>query len=146
MANRHLSRSIALQSLFAWDFNGPESDVAQILSHPLVLAKETDPEFLNELVLGTVDHIREIDELISQNAPDWPLEQIPLVDRNILRLGLFEMLFYDQTPPKVAINEAVELGKIFGGERSGQFINGVLGSIYVKKFPIEPFGVEGQKA
>ena len=133
MSSRHLARSIAMQSLFEWDFRGqPTAGLPAILDHNLV---EFGPglkenEFAKDLVDGVIDHLPEIDELIVKYAPEWPLNQITIVDRNILRIGIFEMKLYGQTPPKVAINEAIELAKGFGGPSSGKFVNGVLGSIY----------------
>lgn len=135
MASRHLSRSIALQTLFEWDFNGyKDEDVADILQknvNEFGPGMETDA-FLNELV-NTVKEKRVIlDEIIEKAAPEWPIEKINGIDRNILRLGLTELLFGDRenVPPKVAINEAIELAKAFGGENSSRFINGVLGAVY----------------
>jgi len=137
MANRHLSRSVALQTLFAWDFHGlPESDadLKNILNHHITEfapgMEETD--FIYDLVFGVKKNRTEIDQLITASAPDWPLEQITNVDRAVLRLGIYELKFAnaDDVPPKVAINEAIELAKTFGGASSGKFINGVLGTIY----------------
>ena len=83
-----------------------------------------------ELTEGVAKNLPSIDEIITKHAPEWPMDQIPVVDRNVLRLGVYELMFLKQVPPKVAINEAVELGKTFGGESSGKFVNGVLGTIY----------------
>ena len=135
MANRHLQRSIAMQSLFEWDFRGQEdTDVESIVTHNCAeFAPGADNfSFVNNLVTGTINKLEKIDPLISKCAPEWPLDQIATVDRNILRLGTYELLFgnYDETPPKVAINEAIELAKAYGGESSARFVNGVLGTIY----------------
>lgn len=135
MANRHLSRSIAMQCLYEWDFNGKKnSDLSEIIKKNL---KEFGPgmddtAFVQSLAENTVKNIGKIDPLIEKCAPEWPLEQVTIVDRNILRLGIYELLFgnYEEVPPKVAINEAIELAKSFGGESSGRFVNGVLGTIY----------------
>ncbi|MFH0852015.1 MAG: transcription antitermination factor NusB [bacterium] len=135
MANRHLSRSIAMQSLYEWDFAGKDnSQLKEIISRNI---KEFGPgldsvEFIERLVKGVVENLVKLDKIISKSAPEWPIEQITIVDRNILRLGLYELLFGDrkEVPPKVAINESIELAKSFGGESSGKFINGVLGTIY----------------
>jgi N utilization substance protein B len=132
MANRHLSRTIAMQSLYEWDFNDRVSDLQQITK---VNVKQfapglDDPVFIFDLVKGVVDHIKEIDEIIVKTAPEWPLDQITVIDLNILRIGIYELKFAHEVPPKVAINEAVELGKAFGGESSGKFVNGVLGTLY----------------
>jgi transcription antitermination protein NusB len=135
MASRHLARSIAMQSLYEWDFKGREdSNLQEILEHNI---KEfgsglDEPEFIVNLVKGTLEHIAEIDQIIEKAAPQWPMDQIAMVDRNVLRLGLYELMWGDHTavPPKVAINEAIELAKSFGGDSSGRFINGVLGTVY----------------
>jgi len=91
-----------------------------------------DDEFVRDIIKGVLEHRKKIDEIIAKTAPEWPLEQINLIDRNVLRLGIFELLYgkREEVPPKVAINEAIELAKSFGGETSGKFVNGVLGTIY----------------
>ncbi len=135
MAHRHLARSIIMQALFEIDFNGfDESRVEPALDHILgEFGMGIDnPDFIRETTANVVKKRKVLDEIIEKAAPDWPIEKISVTDRNILRLGLYELLFGDreQVPPKVAINEAIELGKSFGGEKSGPFINGVLGAIY----------------
>lgn len=136
MASRHLARSIAMQSLFEWDFHKRDP---KLLAEIIVRNKEEfgpglDEEygFIDSLVEGAVEHLSEIDAIIEKAAPEWPIEQITSVDRAVLRLGLYELLFgkHDEVPPKVAINEAIELAKSFGGESSGKFVNGVLGTVY----------------
>lgn len=136
MASRHLARSIAMQSLFEWDFHGKDQEkLPEIMERN---KKEFGPGleeeygFIDRLVGGTVEHLAQIDTVIEQAAPEWPIEQITGVDRAVLRLSLFELLYgnRDEVPPKVAINEAIELAKSFGGESSGKFINGVLGTVY----------------
>ncbi len=135
MANRHLSRSIVLQSLFEWDFMGrAENEIGTILDRTI---KEfapglDDTEFITALTELVLKKRAIIDDIITKAAPDWPIEKISVVDRNILRMGLTELLFGDrsQVPPKVAINEAIELAKTFGGENSSKFVNGVLGAVY----------------
>ena len=135
MANRHLSRSIVLQTLFEWDFNsGKKLDVKEVALRNL---KEFAPGLEDDaFVFSLVEHIikkhKVIDEIIEKAAPDWPLDKISFIDKNILRIGLTELLFGDRTqvPPKVAINEAIELAKTYGGENSSKFINGVLGAVY----------------
>lgn len=135
MANRHLARSIVLQSLFEWDFSKREKDEAQIIFKRN--AEEFAPgvadfSFMESLIEGIVLKKKELDSIIVASAPDWPIDKISIIDRNVLRIGLFELLFSDkeQVPPKVAINEAIELAKKFGGETSGKFVNGVLGAVY----------------
>ena len=174
MANRHLSRSIVLQTLFEWDFMlsgkvGKTLDDARVREALNRNLKEFAPGLEDDsFVLSLVDTVLKkssvIDEIIEKAAPDWPLNKISIVDRNILRIGLSELLFGDRTqvPPKVAINEAIELAKTFGGENSGKFVNGVLGAVYkelgepgkdekskrksrnepvdITKLPIEKFG------
>jgi len=135
MANRHLSRSLAMQSLFEWDFNDyDEGDVGEMISRN---SEEYAPgledmTFVKDLVFGVVKNKERLDNIIEKAAPDWPINQIANVDRNILRMGLFELLFGDkkEVPARVAINEAIELAKTFGGENSGRFVNGVLGAVY----------------
>ena len=132
MANRHLSRTIAMQSLYEWDFNDcvkPLSEITQYNVKQFAPGLD-DPAFIFNLIKGVEEHMAKIDKIITDTAPEWPLDQITVVDRNILRLGIYELLFAREVPPKVAINEAVELGKAFGGESSGKFINGVLGTLY----------------
>jgi len=135
MANRHLARSIAMQSLYEWDFwNRDESKVREIVDKNIeefgVGLENTD--FILRLVRGVVENLPKLDKIIEKSAPEWPLEQITIIDRNILRMGLYELLFGDrkEVPPKVAINEAIELAKGFSGESSGKFVNGVLGTVY----------------
>jgi N utilization substance protein B len=135
MANRHLSRSIVLQSLFEWDFNKKSSKEA--LEIFVRNAEEFAPgagdfSFMENLLRGILEKQKDLDLIIGKAAPDWPIEKISVMDRNILRIGLYELLFADhsQVPPKVAINEAIELSKSFGGETSGKFVNGVLGAVY----------------
>ncbi|MFC1700574.1 transcription antitermination factor NusB [Patescibacteria group bacterium] len=135
MANRHLLRSIAMQSLYEWDFNCMDNNrLKEIVNRNI---KEFGPgvkssDFVFQIVKGVIDNLLKIDKIIEKSAPEWPIDQITIVDRNILRIGLYELLFgnRDEVPPKVAINEAIELAKTFGGESSGKFINGVLGTIY----------------
>lgn len=132
MSNRHLARTISLQSLYEWDFNNRAKDIGEMLKKNLQqFAPDFDDEgFTAKLISGVMGQINEIDRLIIKYAPEWPLEQITVVDRNVLRIGIYELKFAPEIPPKVAINEAIELAKAFGGESSGKFVNGVLGTIY----------------
>lgn len=134
MASRHLSRSIAMQSLYEWDFSDKKLDLNTIIERNLDEFGPglEDKTFAWELVTGVVEHLKELNNIIKTAAPQWPINQISIVDRNILRLGIYELLYEDKkaVPPKVAINEAIELAKSFGGENSGKFINGVLGTVY----------------
>jgi len=135
MANRHLSRSIALQSLFEKDFdNLDDSKIGLIIRRNI---KEFAPgledlSFTEELVKGVLKNRKKLDKIIEKAAPEWPLNQIAVIDRNVLRIGLYELLFgkKKEVPSKVAINEAIELAKSFGGDSSGKFVNGVLGTVY----------------
>ncbi len=135
MASRHLSRSVAMQSLYEWDFKGKKKDKLQVIVEHNI--KEfapgvEDPKFIYDLVNIAIEKIGEIDKIIEKAAPQWPIDQIAMVDRAVLRLGIYELLFgnREEVPPKVAINEAIELAKTFGGDASGKFVNGVLGTIY----------------
>ena len=134
MSSRHLSRSIAMQSLYEWDFSGGKVDLEKIVERNLQEFGPglEDKSFTWQLVTGVIQHLKEIDKIIETSAPEWPIEQISIVDRNVLRIGLYELLYSDKTavPPKVAINESIELAKSFGGESSGKFINGALGTVY----------------
>jgi N utilization substance protein B len=139
MSNRHLSRSIALQTLFEFDVRDgfslyDETAITKtISSNVLEFAPGLNsPLFSEYLVKGVIAKIKTLDDVLTKAAPDWAIDKIPNVDRNILRLGLFELIFgnYAEVPPKVAIDEAIELGKMFGGEATARFINGVLGRVY----------------
>jgi len=121
--------------LYELDFNKDKNlDIDKVIQRN---AEEFGPgvdeqDFINDLANGVLKHQMQIDEIITKSAPEWPLNQITIVDRNVLRIGIYELLFGDkeQVPPKVAINEAIELAKGYGGESSGRFVNGVLGTIY----------------
>jgi transcription antitermination protein NusB len=135
MANRHLARSIVLQTLFEWDtVHASDTDAKTMLARNTTEfgADDVDQVFMESLLSGVLAKKEDIDLVITKAAPEWPLDRIAPIDRNILRLGLFELLFADRTqvPAKVAINEAIELAKTFGGDSSGRFVNGVLGAVY----------------
>jgi N utilization substance protein B len=124
-----------MQSLYEWDFKGRKKGILKEVVDRNIkefASGVEDTSFVHDLVNGVIEHITELDKIIEKAAPQWPLEQIAIVDRNVLRLGLYELLFgkRDEVPPKVAINEAIELAKSFGGESSGKFVNGVLGTVY----------------
>ncbi len=135
MSNRHLARSVVLQTLFQIDFSNINlKEVDAILASTI---EEYAPgigerDFMRSLMHGVIERQKDLDTIIQKAAPEWPLEKISLVDRSVLRLGLYELLFGDRAhvPAKVAINEAIELAKTFGGDSSGRFVNGVLGSVY----------------
>lgn len=135
MANRHLSRSVVLQTLFEWDLRQLSAEGAKttlVRNAGEFAPAAGDLPFMEELLAGTLSRYKDLDLVIGKAAPEWPLERIAPVDRNVLRLGLYELLFSDRSkvPAKVAINEAIELAKSFGGENSGRFVNGVLGAVY----------------
>ncbi len=134
MATRHLARTIVLQSLYEWDFYEHQTDLAEVIDRNL---KEfgpgiDEPDFVWRIAKGVIEHLEEIDGIIKRVAPEWPLNQIAIVDRNVLRIGLYELLYADknEVPPKVAINEAIEIAKNYGGQNSPKFINGVLGTVF----------------
>ncbi|MFA6304562.1 MAG: transcription antitermination factor NusB [Patescibacteria group bacterium] len=132
MSNRHLARTLVLQSLFQWDFNGQKENIVELLeNNKQEFAPDFDDQDFSDNLLGNiVTKIDELNALIGKYAPEWPLEQITVIDRNVLRIGIFELKFSRDIPPKVAINEAIELAKKYGGESSGKFVNGVLGSVF----------------
>lgn len=128
--NRHLSRVIIMQTLYEWDFR-PKGNLGEIKKRNIEnYNEEIDDSYIDKTIDGTLKNLKKIDEEIVKAAPEWPLEQISAIDKTILRISIFEILFCEDIPPKVAINEAVELGKTFGGENSSKFINGVLGTVY----------------
>jgi len=133
MSNRHLARTLAMQTLFAWDFNAEASDnLKEIIAENFAnFAPDFDDNgFVENTVYGVVNNIKEINAYIVKYATEWPLEQITIIDRNILRIGVYEIILDESIPPRVAINEAIEIAKNYGGESSGKFVNGVLGAIY----------------
>ncbi|HZJ41955.1 MAG TPA: transcription antitermination factor NusB [Patescibacteria group bacterium] len=139
MSNRHLARTIALQTIFTWDFNGQkEAGLDSIIADNFAnfAPKFDDHGFVKDLVAGVASSVKKIDKYIVKYATEWPLDQITTVDRNILRLGIYELLFTD-VPPRVAINESIEIAKSFGGDSSGKFVNGVLGALYADEDEIQ---------
>lgn len=135
-SNRHLGRIVALQTLYEYELRtsiGDAVDVAELVDRNLERYKDAidDTDFVLVLVQGVIDKTTELDAVLQPLAPEWPLDQISRIDRSTLRLGLYELTYRrDSVPPKVAINEAVELAKAFGSDNSSKFINGVLGSAY----------------
>lgn len=134
-ANRHLGRIIVLQTLYEQEFRreceDKSFDVEDVLGRNIdrYKAMVEDRAFIRELVLGINDKQTELDSIIQPIAPEWPLEQIARMDRIVLRIGTYELVYGEGVPPKVVINEAVELAKAFGGDNSSKFINGVLGTV-----------------
>ncbi|MCK5084968.1 MAG: transcription antitermination factor NusB [Candidatus Pacebacteria bacterium] len=146
MSNRHLSRSITMQSLYEWDFQSSivqdvekkdkfsKKELDRIIQNNIKeygLGVEND-NFILDTINGIFKYLKNIDATTQRLAPEWPINQVTIVDRNILRIGIYELVFSkrNDVPPKVAINEAIELAKSFGGNSSGKFVNGVLGSLY----------------
>lgn len=135
MASRHQSRTIALQSLYEIDFRHIDPNLfEEVLTHNVKEFSQDDVDlpYAKALLDGILKKQKEIDEIIVKAAPEWPLDKIGTVDRNVLRLGLYELIYADkkEVPAKVAINEAIEVAKFFSGETSGKFVNGVLGAVY----------------
>jgi N utilization substance protein B len=134
-SNRHLGRIIALQTLYEHDFrrdaNDVNFDLAEVLARNIARYQDMvdDIEFVKKLVNGVVKHEKELDATLQPVAPEWPIDQIARMDRVVLRIGLYELQNAKDVPPKVVINEAVELAKAFGGENSSKFVNGVLGTV-----------------
>ncbi len=138
MANRHLSRTVAVQALYEWDFRRTDS-VREIAQRGIEsFGSDVDTDFILSIVDGVTKELDALDEQITQFAPEWPLEQIAVIDKTLLRVSVYELTRMKDTPPKVVINEAVELAKTFGGENSARFINGVLGTLYKTEYPDEP--------
>ena len=124
-----------MQSLYELDFRGDQIEIAEVTERNInEFRKDVDEAYVWKTVNGVIEHQSEIDGLIIEAAPEWPLEQVAKVDKNVLRVAIFEMLYdpEEDVPPRVSINEAIEVGKTFGSESSPKFINGVLGSVYRK--------------
>lgn len=142
-SNRHLGRIVALQTLYEYEFrlscNDTNLDVDVILERNIHRYSDTidDQEFIVKLVKGVIKEQAELDAALQPVAPEWPIDQIARMDRLVLRLGLYELLHEPSVPPKVVINEAVELAKAFGGENSSKFVNGVLGTVLRNQHPEE---------
>lgn len=134
-SNRHLGRIVALQTLYEYEFrlscNDTHLDVDEILQRNIHRYRDNidDQDFIVKLVKGVIHEQTELDAALQPVAPEWPIDQIARMDRLVLRLGLYELLHEPSVPPKVVINEAVELAKAFGGENSSKFVNGVLGTV-----------------
>lgn len=142
-SNRHLGRIVAMQTLYEHDFragNQTEIELSPILQRNLDEFRTSidDTNFVEDVVEGVHASMDQIDAIIGPAAPEWPVDQIAKIDRVILRIGVYELMIKRDVPPKVAINEAVELAKTFGGENSSKFINGVLGTIYRNSEFYEP--------
>ncbi len=142
--NRHLGRIVAMQTLYENDFR-EGSDLEEIKSRNIgEYSDKVDDTFIIGIVDGVLKEKEKIDEIIQDSAPEWPIDQISIIDKNILRISIHELVFSKDVPPKVSINEAVELGKQFGGENSSKFINGVLGTVH-EKYSDESDNKKGKK-
>ena len=134
MSNRHLARAIVMQILYQWDFRGKPSAALPAIAHEVIsefgIGIEENEEYIMTSVEHIIDNLEHIDATIAAYAAHWPIEQMSLVDRNILRIGVYELNLNDHVPAKVAINEAIELAKNYGGQSSGKFVNGILGAMY----------------
>lgn len=143
MSSRHTARSLIMQTLYQWDFRGKPTAAIPAIIEQLIAVEDADlsdnAEYISKTVDDILKHIETIDQTITVYAPKWPLEIMTIVDRNILRLGVYEMTLNDSIPAKVAINEAIEIAKEFGGPASGKFVNGILGAMYTDmKQQLEP--------
>jgi len=139
MGKRHFSRILTLEILYEWSFCKSKREWREILKRKLENSKIKDNTFVSQLVEGVIENLESIDKILTSATPHWSKEQMSLVDLNILRIGIYELIFGNkkEAPPKVIINEAIELGKKFGGEKSGKFINGVLGGVFKELREIE---------
>lgn len=132
MGHRRKAREIALQVLYQVDASKIDVDEAmELFRGNFGMPQETD-EFSEELIRGTLDHVKEIDDLITNCSEHWSLERMSIVDKNILRMAVYEFLYCDDIPPKVTLNEAIDIGKNYGSDNSGSFINGILDAMYAK--------------
>jgi N utilization substance protein B len=130
--NRHLSRMIAMQTLYEWDFRD-DSDLSEIMNRNIEEYEgKCEKDFVDQIVNGVSEDKTNLDKIVDDSAPEWPIDQISLIDKTVLRIAIFELLNLKDVPPKVVINEAVELSKQFGGDNSSKFVNGVLGTVYKK--------------
>lgn len=136
MKPRTRARSVALQALYEIDLTGHAT--GEVLQERLVDTPLEDTLFLfaQQIVQGVLPITLELDQLIGQYAPEWPLDQVAAIDRNILRIAIWEIAVNQQTPLKVAINEAVELAKLYGSDSTPRFVNGVLGSLALHQHEI----------
>lgn len=128
--NRHLSRMVAMQAIYEWNFR-QDVDLDELIERSISeFSNDVDSKYIRDLINGVIKNSKTIDKEIETCAPEWPIEQISHIDKSILEIAIFELTHSDDIPPKVAINEAVELAKQFGNNNSSKFINGVLGSVY----------------
>lgn len=128
--NRHLSRMVAMQAIFELNFRS-DADIKELKNRSIAeFQNDVDTKYIEDVIDGAIENIESINKEIAVCAPEWPIEQIPCIDKSILQIAIYELVYSKEIPPKVAINEAVELAKQFGGANSSKFINGVLGAVY----------------
>jgi len=127
MKSRTKARSIALQVLYEVDISGHPPGEVLARRFDWLRIDDSLRDFINQIVSGVKEYRAILDEFIADFAPDWPLDQVAFIDRNLLRIALWEIAVYQETPIKVVVNEAVELAKLYGAEGSARFVNGVLG-------------------
>ncbi|MEK7595846.1 MAG: transcription antitermination factor NusB [Patescibacteria group bacterium] len=132
---RHNARILALSSIFGWSFMSSNSEDTEQVALETLDIKDYDKELFELLMKGVKENIDTIDSIIADAAPEWPIDKIPKIDLIALRISVFELYIARNTPPKVAIDEAIELSKEFGNDTSQKFVNGVLGNI-VKLYKI----------
>ncbi len=139
MKSRTKARSIALQVLYELDQS--THAVGDVFTHRINDFPLEEPlsQFASSIVQGINPLREELDHVISKHAPEWPFDQVAIIDRNILRIAVWEMVFDSATPIKVIINEAIELGKLYGSDASPRFINGVLGSLVQNENEIKQY-------
>jgi len=130
-SSRHLFRIIVMQSLYEKEFRDDLTlDEIVKRNQEKLIPDVTDIDFMTKLLDGIAEHKEQMSGYIVKYAPEFPLDQIPVIDKVLLWMSIYELLYDPEIPPKVAINEAVELGKAYGGDNTSKFVNGVLGSIY----------------
>jgi N utilization substance protein B len=126
LGKRRRSREFALQVLYQLEIKNQDALHAIVQLRENFSSEEGEDEFIKRVVLGVMEHRQEIDHLIEERSENWRLDRMTVIDRNILRIAIFELLYCSDIPPKVTLNEAIDLGKRYGSEESGSFINGIL--------------------
>jgi transcription antitermination protein NusB len=145
MGARRKARELALQMLFQYDMSGNQPDQIIDTFEELQKSKPNTREFAMKIFRGTVEHVATLDEMIQNQAENWRLSRMSTVDRNIIRMSVYEFLHEADTPKLVIIDEAIEIAKKFGTQKSGQFINGILDGI-LKRYNLGADEGRGQKA
>ncbi len=146
MPNRHLSRIIIMQTLYEWDFKSDNAKINDLMERNIEnFIEDCDEDFIKNNINGIIKNVTKIDKIIEDAAPEWPVDQIAVIDKTILRLAIYELEFNKEIPPKVVINEAVELAKSYGSENSSKFVNGVLGTLFKSDVRYEKEGNDKDK-